>query len=340
VRDAESQARVREILERELGHAVAAPGGPREPGDPPCRDSRGGVRHAPVPRFPGRQKELFPIVDDSGRAKPAIFALVEDLLASGIEDVGIVVQPRDRGLFEEIFYSPPPPDSFKRLSASDQEYCRHMSDVGRHVSFIAQDTAGGFGHAVYCAREWVGDRAFLLALGDHLFSSRTQVPCARQLLTSSNATKAASWASRSSHRRRFDGGLRGGLLEVAGHPARHHALRGEASADLARERLVVEGLGVDSYLGLFGQYVLTPRVFDLLAERIDGGSASSSELDLTATLDDLRREEGFVGYVVEGESYDIGMPEKYRNALGSFGRRRAADEPAREVSAVVGGGCV
>ena len=66
----------------------------------------------------------------------------------------------------EVFCAPPPIESFNKLSRESQKYCDYLMDVGSRVTFVAQDVQEGFGHAVYCARQWVGDEPFLLLLGD------------------------------------------------------------------------------------------------------------------------------------------------------------------------------
>ena len=69
---------------------------------------------------------------------------------------------------------------------------------------------------------------------------------------------------------------------------------------------------------MFGQYVLSPRVFDLLDEAIRGNLREQGEFQLTSALDHLRQEEGFLGYLTEGRRFDIGVPEAYLETLKTF----------------------
>ena len=103
------------------------------------------------------KKELFPIVDQDGRAKPAIMVIIEEAVNSGIEEICLIVQSGDRQLFEDFFKTSPPIENFSKLSKEDQEYCQYLMDLGNRISFVEQETQDGFGHAVYCAREWVGN---------------------------------------------------------------------------------------------------------------------------------------------------------------------------------------
>jgi UTP--glucose-1-phosphate uridylyltransferase len=86
-------------------------------------------------------------------------------------------------------------------------------------------------------------------------------------------------------------------------------------AEYARCSLRVEGLPEDHFLTLFGLYVLTPRVFELIEEHIRHNIRERGEFQLTSCLDELRKEEGFSGVLIQGRRYDIGLPEAYRQTL-------------------------
>jgi UTP--glucose-1-phosphate uridylyltransferase len=79
-----------------------------------------GTRHFPASKV--MKKELFPIVDETGRTKPAILIIVEDVIRSGIEQIAIVVQECDKLIFEDFFYNLPSIESYNKLSKEDQEY--------------------------------------------------------------------------------------------------------------------------------------------------------------------------------------------------------------------------
>jgi UTP--glucose-1-phosphate uridylyltransferase len=128
------------------------------------------------------KKEFFPIIDQDGRAKPVIMAIVEEAVTAGIEEVGIVVQKGDRALFEDFFKAPPTKELFNKLSPQNQDYSQYLQDLGQQITILTQDEQEGFGHAVFCAKEWVKDEPFLLLLGDHLYTSDNETSCATQLL--------------------------------------------------------------------------------------------------------------------------------------------------------------
>ena len=74
------------------------------------------------------KKELFPIIDRDGRAKPVIQAIVEEAVKGGIEEIGIVTQPDDKEIFASYFRNPPEPKLFNKLSQENQEYCLYLQD--------------------------------------------------------------------------------------------------------------------------------------------------------------------------------------------------------------------
>ncbi|BAY90339.1 hypothetical protein FDUTEX481_03717 [Tolypothrix sp. PCC 7601] len=150
------------------------------------------VRKAVIPAagfgtrlFPATQvvkKELFPIIDQDGRAKPVILAIVEEAISAGITEVGIVVQPDDLGVFTDLFKNPPPEELWQKLSPANQEYSQYLQELGKKVVLLTQTQQEGYGHAVFCAKDWVKNEPFLLMLGDHVYKSDIDKSCARQMV--------------------------------------------------------------------------------------------------------------------------------------------------------------
>ncbi|GAB4318815.1 MAG: hypothetical protein Kow0059_12590 [Candidatus Sumerlaeia bacterium] len=322
VRSPEAQREVSRILEQDLG----------------CEcfhldiQAARGVRKAVIPAagygtrlFPASKvvkKELFPVIDEAGVAKPIILAIVEEALSAGIEEVCIIVQRGDERLFEELFNEPVGIEHFNKLPRRYQVYHQDLLNLGKRVSIISQDRQEGFGHAVWCARQWVGDEPFFLMLGDHLYKSWTGVPCARQLMDmyekyqanivavqhtpeadiSQFGTVAGVW------RDRDDGVL--AITEFAEKP----------TVDYARESLRVEGLPEGQYLCIFGQYILKPDVFELLEQNIENNIREKGEFQLTTALEQLRQKDEFLAYITQGRRFDTGNPEAYIETVMEFGR--------------------
>ncbi len=315
-REEESQAKAIEIIERDLKM--------------PCLKLtlRAGsrVRKAVIPAagfgtrlFPASKavkKELFPIVDNDGVAKPAIFMIVEEALRSGIEEVCIIVQRADVETFSSFFHTQVSIENYNKLPMRFQDYSRHVLEVGRQVSLLTQDIQDGFGHAVYSAKDWVGDEPFLLMLGDHLYFSETDEPCARQLLNvfDQHGTSVVGLVKATEEEVGMYGMVAGTwqgnqrLLSIS-------EFAEKPSLDYARTNLRVDGLGENEYLRVSGQYVLKPQIFEYIAEHIRCNVRDRGEFQLTPCLDRLRQEDGFLGYLVQGRSADLGFPENYLRVL-------------------------
>jgi UTP-glucose-1-phosphate uridylyltransferase/mevalonate kinase len=265
------------------------------------------------------KKELFPVIDRNGRAKPVIQVIVEEAVNAGIEEIALVIQKADLDLFEEFFCVQPTIENFNKLSKEDQRYSDFVLDLGQKITFITQDTQDGFGHAVHCAGDWVGREPFLLMLGDHIYASDTDTSCARQLLDvyeKINRSVVGLKITHSGEIRKF--GCAAGVWEKDGGILSITEFSEKPEPDYAREHLRVDGIEEDHFLTVFGQYVLSPKIFEYLEENISHNIRERGEFQLTSCLDRLRREDGFSGILVKGRRFDIGTPDAYRQSLIDF----------------------
>jgi UTP-glucose-1-phosphate uridylyltransferase/mevalonate kinase len=316
--EADQQA-VIEIIERDL--------------DMPCLPLtlRAGqeVRKAVIPAagfgtrlFPASKaakKELFPIIDRDGIAKPAILLIVEEALHAGIEEVIIIVQEHDLEPFQSFFNVQVTIENFNKLSRQFQEYAQHILDIGRHVSFVIQPTQEGFGHAVYCAREAVGNEPFLLMLGDHLYRSDGEKSCAQQLIEAYNKHRVSVLGLRRTPEDEIANfGTATGFWIDENHMVNVTEFAEKPTADYARNNLRIPGLAEGEYLTVFGQYIIKPQLFDYLEEHITNNVRERGEFQLTSALDRLRKEDGFLGLILDGQRFDIGLPEHYLRTLQTF----------------------
>ena len=316
VKDQDSQQKAIDIIERDLKMSclkLVIQAGQR-------------VRKAVIPAagfgtrlFPASKaikKELFPIIDQSGKPKPVIMAIVEEAINAGIEEVCLVVQSRDRELFERFFKTPPLIENFNKLSQEDQEHSQYLMDLGQRVTFVTQDAQEGFGHAVFCTREWVNDEPFLLMLGDYLYASDNEVACARQILDVYDRVAHSVVGLRTTPADElYKLGCVTGTWQEPGTILSITEFYEKPAVEYARQRLHVEGMDADEFLTVFGMYVLVPKIFDYLEENITHNLREHGEFQLTSCLDKLRKEDNFSGYVVKGKCFDIGVPEAYRQAM-------------------------
>ena len=316
VKDTEAQDKVIEIIERDLKM--------------PCMkldiESLNPLRKAVIPAagfgnqlYPATKtlkKEMFPIIDRDGRAKPVIMAIVEEVLNTGIEEVGIIIQEADRDLFEDFFHQRLPVEHANKLSQEDQHYMQHIMDIGNKVTLIVQESQEGFGHAVYCAKQWVGHEPFILMLGDHLFASDSDTSCIEQLVDLYERTGRSVVGLQETPEeevKRF--GCATGVWEEGGSLLSITEFAEKPPVDYAREHLATQNVKEGHFLTIFGQYILTPRIFGLLEENISNNMREKGEFQLTSCLDKLRQEEGFVGCRVKGRRFDIGQPDAYRQTV-------------------------
>jgi UTP--glucose-1-phosphate uridylyltransferase len=265
------------------------------------------------------KKEFFPIVDRDGRAKPIIMAIVEEAIAAGIEEVGIVVQSCDRDLFTDFFKSLPKPELWAKLSSENREYSQYLQELGDRITILTQTKQEGYGHAVYCAQEWVDNQPFLLLLGDHIYSSNTEISCAQQVLdVYQQVQKSVIGLTVMSADIIHKAGCVTGIWQDSNFLLDITEVYEKPSLEYAQENLHTEGMNPDEFLGVFGMYVLEAKIFELLESDINNNFRYKGEFQLTTCLDKLRQAEGLTGYLVKGKYFDTGMPLFYRQTMIDF----------------------
>ena len=271
------------------------------------------------PASKATKKELFPIIDRDGVAKPAILLIVEEALQAGIEEVIIIVQEHDLKDFESFFRTQITIENYNKLPANFREYAQRILEIGRRVTFVIQDVQEGFGHAVYCAREAVGEEPFLLMLGDHLYRSNGQKSCAQQLMEAYHKHGVSVVGLRRTPESQIAnfGTVTGAWIEE-GVLLNITEMVEKPTVDYARHNLNVPGLPEGEYLTFFGQYIIKPLIFKYLEEHIRNNVRERGEFQLTSALDRLRQEDGFLGLIIDGQRYDIGLPESYLETLRTF----------------------
>jgi len=271
------------------------------------------------PATKATKKELFPIVDRDGIAKPAILLIVEEALAAGMEEVIIIVQEQDLPSFQAFFSEQVTIENYNKLPRHFQEYAQKLLEMGQKVKFAIQRTQEGLGHAVYAARELIGNEPFLLMLGDHIYRSDSDRSCAQQLVEAFNQQGRSVVGMRQTgeHDIANFGTLTGHWLEKDT-LLNITEFAEKPTVEYARDNLRVDGLDSEQYLTVFGQYIIKPQIFDYLEEHIQHNVRERGEFQLTSALDRLRKEDGFAGVLIDGKRYDIGLPDYYLDTLQTF----------------------
>jgi len=274
------------------------------------------------PATKAAKKELFPIIDRDGVAKPVILLIVEEALNAGVDEVVIIVQEDDLEAFHSFFNVQVSIENFNKLPRQFQDYALHILEVGEHVTFAIQERQEGFGHAIYCAREAVGDEPFLLMLGDHIYRSDDGTSCAQQLIDVYNGHSLSVLGLRRTPESKIANfGTVTGVWTDEESVLNITEFAEKPTVDYARNSLRIAGLSEGEYLTVFGQYIIKPRIFDYLEENIRNNVRERGEYQLTSALDRLRQEDGFLGVEVRGQRFDIGLPAYYLETLQAFSKK-------------------
>jgi len=261
------------------------------------------------------RKELFPVIDADGHAKPVVLVVIEELVKSGIDEICLIVHPGDEELFLSLL-QPMSEESMLKLPANLRSYENKLSEISKKITFAYQSETLGFGHAVLQSSHFAGSDPVLLLLGDHLYSSKSNRSCFNQMIDAYEETKK----------------LTIGLFEIPPEETpKYGVVRGEFTNDDKKlvkldtlvEKPTVEyakmNLGVeDKQLAVF-LYVLTPDVYKTLNQTIKNGKTELGEIQLTPSLDEVAKTSGAYGVAIDGSRFDIGLPEKYRETITNYG---------------------
>jgi UTP--glucose-1-phosphate uridylyltransferase len=270
-----------------------------------------GTRHYPATN--AVQKELFPIVDRDGVTKPVIQFVVEEALAGGIEQICIITQPGGERAFQEHFTGLPNDSSLRQKPWAKRE-CDKLEHMQQIISYVFQEAQEGFGHAVHCAAEWVGDEPFLLMLGDHIYLAERTGLCSRQMIqTFSDHGRSVFGVQQTAVDRLHLFGTVKGDVRLSSTPPTYTVatVYEKPDAEVARQFLQTPGLAEDQFLTFFGLYIFTPALFSILQEHIVQNKRERGEIQLTTAQAEVVQREGAVAVEVEGTRLDMGTPFGY-----------------------------
>ena len=281
-----------------------------------------GTRLYPATR--ALKKDFFPIPDKDGIVKPVILVLLEELVKSGIEEICLVLgSEEERLLYRDFFEHPLSEEHQKKLNPEMQEYENRVLSIGKKLRYVYQKEKRGFGHAVYQAVDFANNEPVLLMLGDTLYRSEINKPCALQLIEKYEqynqlmvGIQAVPLAEVSHH----------GILTGTWEDKNETELNISKMTEKPKASYAEEFLGVKSkdgkrkYMSVFGQYILTPEVFDQLRLDIAESTDMTKEIELTSALDKVREREGMMGVQLQGRMYDMGNPAAFTRCVAEYAR--------------------
>ncbi len=267
-----------------------------------------------LPATKAQPKEMLPLVD-----KPIIQYGVEEALAAGCDQI-IIVTGRGKQSIEDHF------DVSYELEKMLEErgktdllrIVRQISDM-IHVAYVRQKEALGLGHAVLTARELIGNEAFAVLLADDVIDA--EVPCLKQMIGVFDQTQSSVIATQIVEGEAISAY---GVLEVKPADGAFNGKLYEIKNMVEKPRLK----DAPSNLAIIGRYILTPGIFEALAETQSG---SGGEVQLTDGMKLLLRKEKMYAYVFEGKRHDTGDKLGFLKATVELAlKREDLGKPLRE----------
>ena len=279
-----------------------------------------GTRHFPASH--AVKKELFPVVGPDGIARALFHYHLLAFEDAGFEEVCIIVQPGEDALVRD--YLNGPDDAYLKHLAKHPKLAaeaERMYGLMKRITFAVQVKQEGYGHAVYQSRDFAAGQPVLLCLGDHLFRGDHQCPYAEL------ASMAAESDGRSvSAVNRITAAELKGYGTIAGSRRRDNPRLIDISLIIekpteaqARERLHVNDLPDETWLGWFGMHLLAPSIYDILEEMIRNDTRDNNEFQLTRAQEIQRQREGYLAMEVQqAHRYDFGVPDDFVSSLQAF----------------------
>ncbi len=258
-----------------------------------------------LPATKAQPKEMLPLVD-----KPIIQYGVEEALAAGCDQI-IIITGRGKTAIEDHFdHSYELEKLLEEKKKTDLlQIVRQISDM-IHVAYVRQKEALGLGHAVLMARELVGNEAFAVLLADDVVDG--QVPCLKQMMNVFDETQCSVIATQIVEGKAISAY---GVLEVKPADGRFDGRLFEI-VNMVEKPKPEEA---PSNLAIIGRYILTPAIFELLAETQAG---TGGELQLTDGMRQLLKKERMYAYVFEGRRHDTGDKLGFLKATVEFALQR------------------
>lgn len=270
------------------------------------------------------KKDFFPIPDKDGMIKPVILILLEELMKSGIEEVCLVLgSEEERQKYRDFFETPLPDEHLHKLSSEMQEYENRILAIGKKLRYAYQTEKRGFGHAVYQAADFASNEPVLLLLGDTLYRSDSNKPCALQLI---EQYEQYNKLMVSIHPIPLAEVSHYGILSGTWEDKNETVLAISQMNEKPKVSYAEEFLGVKSkdgekkYMSVFGQYIITPEVFAQLHQDILNADDPNKEIELTSALDKVREQYGMMGVQLQGRMYDMGNYNAFLKCVSEYSK--------------------
>lgn len=257
-----------------------------------------------LPATKATPKEMLPIVD-----KPTIQYIVEEALASGIEDILIISGHAKRAIEDHFDSTPILEENLKAKGKTDLlKMVQEISEINVH--YIRQKHMRGLGDAILCARAFVDNEPFAVLLGDDVvYNPKPQPPALKQLMDMYSQTGATILGCQKVPKEKVSSyGI------VAGEPTINEQLM--KVSDMIEKPSIEEA---PSQMAVLGRYIITPDVFEVLQNTKPG---KGGEIQLTDALKVMAKRENVYAYNFTGKRYDVGDKLGFLKATVEFALRR------------------
>ncbi|NIK11823.1 UTP--glucose-1-phosphate uridylyltransferase GalU [Alkalibacillus almallahensis] len=246
-----------------------------------------------LPATKALPKEMLPIVD-----KPTIQYIVEEAIESGIEDIIIVTGKGKRAIEDHFDQSLELEETLEKKEKYDLlEKVKESSNVDIH--YIRQKEPNGLGHAVWCARKFIGDDPFAVLLGDDIV--RAETPGLKQLINQYEATGKSVIGVQTVP---YGETNRYGIIDPTDQDGRLYKVNQFVEKPVLGEE--------PSNLAIMGRYILNPEIMDYLDDQEIG---AGNEIQLTDAIQRLNENQSVFAYDFEGRRYDVGEIKGYLKTM-------------------------
>jgi len=254
-----------------------------------------------LPATKAQPKEMLPIVD-----KPTLQYIIEEAVNSGIEEI-LIITGRNKKSIEDHFDKSVELELELEKKGKDDllELVRGISEMA-NIYYIRQKEPLGLGHAVYCARSFIGDEPFAVLLGDDIVDAR--IPCLKQLIGAYEEYGTSILGVQSVAKEDVN---KYGIVDG------YEVGRGAYRVNSLMEKPEPEK--APSEIAILGRYIITPQIFEILKNTKPG---KGGEIQLTDALNVLAKESSMHAYVFEGRRYDVGDKMGYLQATIDFALKR------------------
>lgn len=254
-----------------------------------------------LPATKAQPKEMLPIVD-----KPTIQYIIEEAVASGIEEILIITGRNKKSIEDHFDKSVELEMELEKAGKQEMlELVRGISDMV-DIHYIRQKEPRGLGHAIYCAKSFVGNEPFAVMLGDDVVES--EVPCLKQLINCFNEYKTTIL----------------GVQTVAPENVNKYGIVDGLHIEdrVYKVKKLVEKPAIEespSNVAILGRYIITPKIFEILENTKPG---KGNEIQLTDALEVLIKNEAMYAYDFEGRRYDVGDKLGFLEATVEYALRK------------------